>query len=48
MGNAVIDALNEKGQESLDHLPFYPEDEHWLVEEDDLPVLQQHLGIEVN
>lgn len=48
MGNAVMDLLNEKAQESLNHLPFYPEDGLWLVEEDDMPILQQRLGVEVN
>jgi hypothetical protein len=48
MANAVMDSLNEKAQESLSHLPFYPDGGHWLVEEDDLPTLRQHLGIEVN
>jgi hypothetical protein len=48
MGNAVMDSLNEKAQESLNHIPFYLEDGHWLVEEDDLPTLRQQLGIEVN
>lgn len=48
MGNAVMDSLNEKAQEHLNHLPFYPEGGYWLVEEDDLPTLRQHLGIEVN
>jgi len=48
MGNAVMDSLNEKAQEHLSHLPFYPEGGYWLVEEDDLPILQQHLGLEVN
>ena len=48
MGNAVMDSLNEKAQEHLSHLPFYPEGGYWLVEEDDLPTLRQHLGIEVN
>jgi len=48
MGNAVMDSLNEKAQEYLSHLPFYPDGGYWLVEEDDLPTLRQHLGIEVN
>jgi hypothetical protein len=48
MGNAVMDSLNEKAQEFLEHLPFYLDGGFWLVEEDDLPVLQHHLGLEVN
>ena len=48
MGNAVMDSLNEKAQEQLSHLPFYPENGYWLVEEDDLPMLRNQLGIEVN
>jgi hypothetical protein len=48
MGNAVMDSLNEKAQEFLSHIPFYLENGHWLVEEDDLPTLRQQLGIEVN
>ncbi|HMM99185.1 MAG TPA: TerB N-terminal domain-containing protein [Anaerolineales bacterium] len=45
MGNALMDALNEKAQAALNHLPFYPDGEYWLVEEDDLPTLRQHLGL---
>lgn len=48
MGNAVMDSLNEKAQQHLNQLPFYPDGVSWLVEEEYLPVLQQHLGIEVN
>ena len=48
MGNAVIDSLNEKAQVHLDQLPFYPDGAHWLVEEEYLPILRQHLGLEVN
>ena len=48
MGNAVMDSLNEKAQEQLSHLPFYLENGYWLVEEDDLPMLRNQLGIEVN
>lgn len=48
MGNAVMDSLNEKAQVHLEQLPFYPESGYWLVEEEYLPVLRQHLGIEVN
>ena len=48
MANAVMDSLNEKAQEHLSHLPFYPENGCWLVEEDDLPMLKNQLGIEVN
>jgi len=48
MGNAVMDSLNEKAQEHLSHLPFYPDSGYWLVEEDDLPMLRNHLGFEVN
>lgn len=48
MGNAVMDSINEKAQEHLSHLPFYPENGNWLVEEDDLPMLRNQLGIEVN
>lgn len=48
MGNAVMDSLNEKAQEHLNQLPFYPDGVFWLVEEEYLPILQQHLGIEAN
>jgi hypothetical protein len=48
MGNAVMDSMNEKAQEQLRHLPFYPENGYWIVEEDDLPMLRNQLGIEVN
>jgi hypothetical protein len=48
MGNAVMDSLNEKAQEHLSHVPFYTDAGIWLIEEDDLPMLRNHLGIEVN
>ena len=48
MGNAVMDSLSEKALDRLGHLPIYLIDDEWLVEEDDLPILQKHLGIEVN
>jgi hypothetical protein len=48
MGNAVMDSLNEKAQGHLGHLPFYHDGESWQVEEDDLPMLRNFLGVEVN
>lgn len=48
MGSAVMDSLNEKALEYLGHLPMYHNGEQWLVEEDDLSILQKNLGIEVN
>ncbi|MBV6391240.1 MAG: hypothetical protein KPEEDBHJ_00448 [Anaerolineales bacterium] len=48
MANAVMDSLNEKAQIHIGHLPFYPDGVYWLVEEEYLPLLQQHLGLEVN
>ena len=48
MGNAVMDSLSEKALDRLGHLPIYLNGEEWLVEEDDLPVLQKYLGLEVN
>lgn len=48
MGNAVMDSLNEKALGRLDHLPIYLDGDQWLIEEDDLPNLQKHLGTEVN
>ena len=48
MGNAVMDSLNEKAQEHLGHVPIYADGGIWLIEEDDLPMLRNHLGIEVN
>jgi hypothetical protein len=48
MGNAVMDSLNEKALSRLDHLPIYLDGDQWLMEEDDLPNLQKHFGIEVN
>ncbi len=48
MGNAVMDSLNEKAQGHLGHLPFYHDGESWQVEEDDLPMLRDFLGVEVN
>lgn len=47
MGNAAMDSLNEKALDHLGHLPIYLSGEEWLVEEDDLPILQKHLGLEV-
>jgi hypothetical protein len=47
MGNAVMDSLNEKALDRLGHLPIYLSSEEWFVEEDDLPILQKHLGLEV-
>lgn len=48
MANAVMDSLNEKAQIHIGQLPFYPDGAYWLVEEEYLPLLQQHLGLEVN
>jgi len=48
MGNAVMDSLSEKALDRLGHLPIYLNGDEWLVEEDDLPILQKHIGIEVN
>lgn len=48
MGNAVMDSLNEKAQVHIGQLPFYLDGATWLVEEEYLPILQQHLGREVN
>lgn len=48
MANAVMDSLNEKAQIHIGQLPFYPDGPYWLVEEEYLPLLQQHLGLEVN
>jgi hypothetical protein len=47
MGSAVMDGLNEKALESIGHLPLYHDGEQWLVEEDDLSILQKHLNFEV-
>ncbi|MGC4098958.1 MAG: tellurite resistance TerB C-terminal domain-containing protein [Nitrospira sp.] len=48
MGNAVMDSLNEKALDFLDHLLIYLDGEKWLVEESDLPIMQKYLGLEVN
>ena len=48
MGNAVMDSLNEKALDRLGHLPIYLDGAEWLVEEDDLPILQKYLGLEVS
>jgi hypothetical protein len=47
MGNAVMDSLSEKTLDHLGHLPIYLSGKEWLVEEDDLPILQKLLGPEV-
>ena len=47
MGNAMMDSLNEKALDRLGHLPIYLDGDEWLVEDDDLPILQKHLGLEV-
>lgn len=48
MGNAVMDSLNEKAQIHIGQLPFYLDGTSWLVEEEYLPPLRGHLGLEVN
>jgi hypothetical protein len=48
MGNAVMDSLNEKAQVHIGQLPFYLNGTSWFVEEEYLPILQRHLGLEVN
>jgi hypothetical protein len=47
MGSAVMDGLNEKALESIGHMPLYHDGEQWLVEEDDLSILQKLLNFEV-
>ena len=41
MGNLLIDSLNEKAIEQLGRTPFYPEDNKWFIEEEDLKVLRE-------
>ncbi|MGC4098956.1 MAG: tellurite resistance TerB C-terminal domain-containing protein [Nitrospira sp.] len=48
MGNAVMNSLNEKALDRLGHLPIYLDGAEWLVEEDDLPILQKYFGLEVS
>lgn len=48
MGNAVMDSLNEKAQVHIGQLPFYMDGTTWFVEEEYLPLLRGHLGLEVN
>jgi len=48
MGNAVMDSLNEKAQVHIGQLPFYLDGTTWFVEEEYLPLLRGHLGLEVN
>jgi hypothetical protein len=48
MANAVMDSLNEKAQVHIGQLPFYPDGTSWVVEEEYLPLLRGHLGLEVN
>jgi len=48
MGNAVMDSLSEKAQIHIGQLPFYLDGTSWFVEEEYLPPLRQHLGLEVN
>jgi hypothetical protein len=47
MGNAVMDSLNEKAQVHIGQLPFYLDGITWFVEEEYLPLLRGHLGLEV-
>ena len=47
MGNAVMDSFSEKALDRLGHLPIYLNGEEWLVEEDDLLILQNLLGFDV-
>ncbi len=44
MGNAALDSLNEKATEALGHPPLYLDGEQWVVEEEDLTSLRQHLA----
>ncbi len=44
MGNAVLDGLNEKAVELIGHAPIYPDADKWIMEEDDLASLHEHLA----
>jgi len=44
MGNAALDGLNEKAVEIVGHPPFYLDTNQWIVEEEDLVALRQHLS----
>ncbi len=46
MGNVLIDSISEKAIEQLGRTPFYPEDNCWFVEEEDLFVLREIFRIE--
>lgn len=48
MANAAMDSLNEKAQVHIGQLPFYLDGTSWFVEEEYLPLLRGHLGLEVN
>jgi hypothetical protein len=43
MANAVVDSLCEKAVDVLGHSPLYPDTDKWVVEEEDLAALCQHL-----
>ncbi len=44
MGNAALDGLNEKAVEIVGHPPIYLDTNQWVVEEEDLVALRQHLA----
>jgi len=45
MANAALDALSEKATDILGHLPIFHDGDKWLMEEEDLKSLRQHLSI---
>ena len=47
IGSVVLDLLNEKALDRLGHLPIFLNGKEWYIEEDDLPILRKHLGLEV-
>jgi len=47
IGSVVLDSLNEKALDRLGHLPIFLNGEEWYIEEEDLPILREHLGLEV-
>ncbi len=46
MGSLMIDSISEKAIEYLGRTPFYQEDSRWLIEEEEINVLQDIIPLE--
>lgn len=44
MGNAALDSLNEKAADALGHPLLYLDNDEWVLDEQDLAALRQHLA----